>query len=245
MNYYLIVDCHNASIKPENDFLYIIRTITGLIHRLADLTIVTNDRLSEIIKKNNGRPIVLPDKLPNCIEKVTSTKLKGSFNIVCISTFGLDEPYIEVIKAANILPNDIYIFMTGDYKKLRCELIENSSKNIIFTGYIDDHEYWKLLSNVDAVMDLTHREDCLVCGAYEAISVNKPIILSDTLALRQYFYKGTVFTKNESFAIANSIKFAKTNIEILNNQIISLKEEIDISWSHSARELMKAINSQI
>lgn len=87
-----------------------------------------------------------------------------------------------------------------------------------------------LLSSCDPVMDLTLMEDCLVCGAYEAVSVGKPLILSDTSALRRHFRKGAVYTLNMAGAIAEAINQVIVYRDRLVREVNSLKDELEPEW---------------
>ena len=85
-------------------------------------------------------------------------------------------------------------------------------------------------------MVLTTREDCLNCGAYEAVSALKPGLLSDKKALRQYFDKGFVYTDNSIDDIKSKITLLASDVESLSQQIQTLKDEIEIK---SAQDIDK------
>ena len=59
-----------------------------------------------------------------------------------------------------------------------------------------------------AMMDLTTLEDCLLCGAYEAVAAAKPLVISNTRALADYFGATVVLTENAPEPIAASIQRA-------------------------------------
>jgi glycosyltransferase involved in cell wall biosynthesis len=69
-------------------------------------------------------------------------------------------------------------------------------------------EYYDYLRSVSVVIDLTTKEDCLVCGAYEALAARKPIVVSKTKALGDYFGHSVVLTDNTSEAIRKSVLLA-------------------------------------
>ncbi len=48
-------------------------------------------------------------------------------------------------------------------------------------------------------------ENCLVCGAYEALAINKPLIVSRTASLSEYFGDAAVLTDNTAEAIRASV----------------------------------------
>jgi glycosyltransferase involved in cell wall biosynthesis len=109
--------------------------------------------------------------------------------------------------------------------------------NIVLTGYLSDSDYKKMLSSCDIVIDLTNRENCLVCGSYEAVAMEKPLIVSDTVALKEYFYQGTVYTDNSASNIADSIRTAYQNLDRLRIEVRQLKSEIKIAWPEYLQQL--------
>ena len=130
-------------------------------------------------------------------------ELDGRVNAVFICTFGVDEPYLEVIEAARAIPDDIYIYITGKFEGK----VEQSTLpcNVKLLGFVPDDEYWLMLASADFIIDLTLRHDCLVCGAYEGVAMEKPLILSDTDALKSYFIQGCIYVKPTAHSIANGI----------------------------------------
>jgi glycosyltransferase involved in cell wall biosynthesis len=238
--YKLIVDSHNSGILPCKGISRKAVFIYRWIQRKADLTIVTNSYLANVIKKNGGIYFILPDKIPACPE-VKSSLLKRKFNIVCISTFSSDEPYEEIIKASAYLDDESILYITGNYNRIKNFIAGRNLKNIIFTGYLPEEKYWSLLTSANIIMDLTNREDCLVCGAYEAVAAEKPMILSNTNALRLQFYKGVVYTQNTVEHIMKSIEIAKCNEGKLSIDVKKLKRELDFSWYKSGNELKEYV----
>ena len=55
------------------------------------------------------------------------------------------------------------------------------------------------------VIDLTNLEDCLVCGAYEALVFGKPLLVSKTKVLMDYFGDAVVLTENTPEAICQGV----------------------------------------
>ena len=165
-------------------------------------------------------------------------RLKGKNNILYICTFSEDEPWKEVIKAANLLSNDIYIYISGknelDNKKIATDLV--------LTGFLPEKDHQNLLRSVDIIMVLTTQEDCLVCGGYEAASAEKPLILSDKKVLRGYFNKGTVFTKNNFQDIARSIDLTIENKTGSKKEIKELKRIRETEWKNKWDNLLEMLN---
>ncbi|MBI5193532.1 MAG: glycosyltransferase [Nitrospirae bacterium] len=214
--------------------------MSRFIQRHADITIVTNSFLKDIVEQNGGKGFVLPDKIPN-LSPTGEIKLKGHTNVVFICSFSWDEPYLEVINAGNLLDKNIVIYITGDNKKATNTLPRELPENIILTGFLSECEYVNLLNAADIIIDLTTREGCLLCGAYEAISLGKPYILSKTRSLTEYFSKGCVHTDNTSHDIASSIKVAIANKKLLQEEICEYRNHMVNKWDTNFNILKKII----
>jgi glycosyltransferase involved in cell wall biosynthesis len=225
--YKILIDAHNRGIYPlEGQSLPLMR-ISRWIQKNADLTLVTNEPLKAMVENSGGRAYVLPDKIPD-LPSVGRLHLAGSINVAYICTFSVDEPYTEVLKAAGMLPLDICIYVTGNYEGAID--IASVSQNVRLLGFIPEQEYWSLISSVDIIMDLTVREECLVCGAYEGIALSKPLILSDTETTKSYFNKGCIYVRPIAASIAGGITQAIANYNALSSDIEVLKTSIDQDW---------------
>lgn len=226
--YKVVIDAHNAAIYPCEGKKPILMRLAKWLQKKANLTIITNKLVYAVVKNNGGVPVILPDRLPNL--PILSTNIeRDKYKIVFICSYAEDEPYKEVIKAAELIPANVYIHITGKYQgKLKKE---DMPENVVLEGFVPDEKYIELLNSADFIMDLTLREDCLVCGAYESVSVNKPMILSDTPALKEYFYLGSIYVQPEVQAIVDGINKAIENKSKLDTEIVQLKEDINKIWS--------------
>ena len=81
----------------------------------------------------------------------------------------------------------------------------------------------------------------MVCGAYEGLAANKPLILSKTKVLIEYFSDGVIHTENTSKEIFKSIQEAITNLPDLNVKIDSLKRKKKDNWHMQWMGLLKQI----
>lgn len=229
--YFLVVDAHNAGVYPFEAGHEKYRKVFPFMHRYADRTIVTNSILADIITGNGGHPVILPDPLPFLGGTHTISSESEKFAVTFICSYSSDEPYMEVIKAAEKLPDDIQISITGDDSKLSQEERDKACGRVRFTGFLVELEYVSLLKSSDVIMDLTTFDDCLVCGAYEAVSLGVPLILSDSIVLRSWFFKGAVYTCHTSSSLCQAILEAKNRHSELKNEIIDLRGEIDTRWN--------------
>lgn len=239
-HYKCLIDAHNAGLFPCDNKVKILNICSKTIQKLADITIVTNNQLADIVKNNGGSAIVLPDRIPVPPVTIRVRKLTGTTNIAFICSFSSDEPFYEVIEAAKHLPKDVFIYITG--KHIGKVDPNDLSSNVIMVGFIPDNEYWDLISSADGIMVLTTRENCLVCGAYEALSVNKPMILSKTDAIVDYFRLGSIYTNPTSDEILRSIMLFIANKHILSQEVETLKNRLNHDWNEKYYDLSSAID---
>ncbi len=132
--------------------------------------------------------------------------------------------------------------MTGNYKE---HAINKNTlpANVVLTGYISDDEYEEMLHSVDITIDLTSRENCLVCGAYESVAAEKPMILSNTEALRDYFSMGAVYTDHTSEPLKKAIEEIIKRKDELREQIRELKKIRTAEWKERKKDLDIFLNS--
>lgn len=215
----------------------------------SDMTIVTNAGVKGYFSHDNI--YILPDKLPHipgppdAQEPPGTTprkkgSLEGTINIAYVSSFAEDEPYDEVREAATRLDGSIHLYITGRFEKAGWSPGEMPG-NVHLTGFLDDKDYFSLLRAADVVMVLTKQKDCLVCGAYEGVSMEKPLVLSDQDVLRRYFSRGVIYTANTADSIARAIGEAIAGIEGMGRDIVSLKGELDRDWREKFETIERAL----
>lgn len=226
-----IVDAHNAGIYPASGKHRALTVLNDFILRNANFVIVSNSRLAKAILAKKGQPFVLPDPIPVIDQGVANGLPKGAnFCFLFICSWADDEPFMEVIEAARSMPH-YSLFITGKYqKRLSPEFVSRLPGNITLTGYIPDRDYEQLLQRVDVAIDLTTREDCMVCGAYEAAATGTPAILSDHIVNRSYFKPGYIFTRNDKEGIAAAMQEAEGSIATLEADIRFFSEQSKVAW---------------
>jgi glycosyltransferase involved in cell wall biosynthesis len=170
----------------------------------ADLTIVTNDELAVDVRSVGGRAFVLPDPLPDC-PAIGVSPAPGLDYVVVISTFAPDEPLGEVLSAARAVPN-LTFFVTGRIGERNAEVRAKAPINVHFTGFIEEPDYWSLLAHSCGVVDLTLMPDCLVCGAYEAMALRLPMVLSDNAPTRRLFGTSALLVQNQCESIRQALR---------------------------------------
>lgn len=253
LNYTLIVDRHSnfkfeyeksSSVKWK--FFHFLSRWTV---KHADLTIVTNEHLKNVCDEYGGRAVVLQDKIPNFANNFkrpppTFMRKKEKTQVMFVTMFDPDEPIDEIVSASKVLSGCV-CYLTGNYKKYyaNAKAEEFLGFDVVLAGYISDEDYLALMENVDLVVVLTKKDFILNCGGYEAIAMNKPLILSDTPTLRNYFGSASEYTKCSADEIEASIQNASNNTEAMYNNLVSGKEELQALWVEKFKSVEDTINA--
>jgi glycosyltransferase involved in cell wall biosynthesis len=215
-----ISDAHYFGVIAFNNN-WIFQRLLDFCNKSADVVIVTNNDQAEYIKNLGGNPFICEDPLPDLDKYVSSEEEDKSIFLIC--SFEIDEPYEEAFLAAEELSKDGYVMrVSGNYK--RVDIDTERYPHVCFLGFVPEADFYMYLYQACLVLDLTENEDCLVCGAYEAMAANKPMVLSDTRALRGYFKGGAIFTENKSEGIAKNIKIAYNDRKRLKEEIAVWKK---------------------
>jgi len=233
----VIVDAHNAAIEPLWRTPRWQAALARFILRWATLTIVSNESLATSVRAEPraGAVAALADPIPNLMRPAKVPSLKGRRNILYICSWAEDEPYREAIEAARLLPSDVCVYISGRSGN-RLENVQ-LPPNVILTGYVDEETYVGMLYACDLILDLTTWQDCLLCGAYEAVSAERPMVLSGTVALRAYFDKGAVYTDNTPEDLARCIEEALSGTGTLTRDVGILRQQLIRDWEQSRAAL--------
>lgn len=208
----------------------------------ADLTIVTNAFLAQLVKNIGGNPFILPDMMPMLKEK-ESIQFNKKYNILLISSFASDEPIGEVFEAMKVIHNeDVCLYITGNSEKLTNDLAQSVPSNIILTGFLSEQRFVDMLFSVDAIMVLTTADCTMLCGCYEALAAGKPLITSDKDVLREYFY-GAVFVDNSVSGLADGIHKVIEKLDVHKKNTCEMRDKLKIEWDNKYDELEKLLNT--
>jgi glycosyltransferase involved in cell wall biosynthesis len=248
----LVIDRHtNFRIgKPLgfNPKTWFVVFCSELSIRLADLTIVTNEFLRAHVEEKKGKGFVLPDRVPS-LSTLPSIYLQKNLDhrekcVLFICTFANDEPYKEVIQAAENLPDSVKVFITGSYRDaLDKNELARIPKNVTLTGFLPEVDYESLVTHADVVIDFTSLEWCLVCGGYEALAAGRPFVTSNTSALREFFEGSAVHCAHDPKRIAEAILFAIENSQQLAKMSENLRQKKTNEWKELFGKLQEELQS--
>jgi glycosyltransferase involved in cell wall biosynthesis len=235
---YLVIDAHNEGVRPYDRQGAFVHWVTRRLLKGADLTIVTNAALVSDVRAAGGRPLVLPDSLP--VPSVLPSKLDIPVpDVAVIATFRPDEPIEAIMEAAATMPEVRFAF-SGDPARFRATRTRLPC-NVQLTEFLPDPAYWKLLAQARVVCDLTLKPDCLVCGAYEALALAKPMVLSDNPATRRIFGPAAILTGSTPGEIAEALRKALDQEEQLEMNARELRQSFPARWQPQSAETWNAI----
>jgi glycosyltransferase involved in cell wall biosynthesis len=220
--YRFVTDAHYAGIMAPGGSRFF-QKVLDFCNQRADLVIVTNEQHFKHVEALGGRAFVCEDPLPD-IQKYAAYENEQEKKVFFICSFDVDEPYLEAFQAANALHREGYLFfVSGNFSKARIRAGE--WPQVRFLGYLPDADFYSHLADSQVVVDLTTQENCLVCGGYEAMALEKPLVTSKTFALQRYFSNAAVFVDHAPESIANGIRAAYRQRKELQRRIRHWKRD--------------------
>lgn len=235
----LVSDAHYGGVRAFNNSS-LLQKILNYINSQVDCVIVTNSSHAEIIDKLGGNPVICQDPLPELPDIPPHTLPQSPKSVFLICAYATDEPYELVFKAFETLHKQGFqCFISGNYSKVSIEPADYP--HLHFLGYLPGIEYWKYVVGCSVVVDLTEWDDCLVCGAYEAMAAESPLVLSDTSALREYFQTAAVYTAHTAGSIVTNVELAYDSRDQLQDRISRWKNDNNRYMNDRKNEILKQL----
>lgn len=241
LGYRLVVDAHNEAVEPFINRQRWVKSLSRWVIRQADLTIVSNRQLAALVDRWGGRSFALPDPIPVPPASLRARPLDGAFNVVLIATHAPDEPIAQIFDA--VRDADLHLYVTGNPSRMDPSVAARAPPNVRFTGFLPDADYWALLHSADAIIDLTLMEDCLVSGAYEALAVGTPMLLSNNRASVELFAGAAAFTDNTTADIRRGLERLRLGREEMKIAAAVKRGELTQRWIASARDLVHMMST--
>lgn len=196
--YRILMDAHNEAVAPFTHTTWPIPILARIAIRAVDVTIVTNSALAAQVRAIGGTPQVLPDRLPTAPFRAEPMPPRTPMDVMVVATYAADEPISEIIEAASHLGAGYRFRFTGRESRLPKEQRARLPANVSLTGFLEEDAYWQLMADSHIVLDLTLKPNCLVCGAYEALAMMRPMILTGNDATVDLFGRVAVFPASSS-----------------------------------------------
>jgi glycosyltransferase involved in cell wall biosynthesis len=137
-------------------------------------------------------------------------------------SYANDEPVDEILEAARALPSVEFV-MTGNAPSA---VIDAAPSNVLFTGFLSHEAYSELVQDAALVGALTNRPHTMQRAGYEALERSKPILTTDTEALRHYYGDFAVYAdrNNSSESIVSALTRVLTEPSAYTGRVKSLLE---------------------
>lgn len=239
----LIIDAHNESVQPFAQDAALIRRLIRMVVRRAEMVIVTNEELADAIRRNGGRPFVLPDAIPVAPPDIARPRQTLLPVVLVICTYAADEPVPVFIETALRLAETAEIRLTGRPPRKAKDLLDRAPRNLVPLGFLSESDYWAELRGAQCVVDLTLKPNCLVCGGYEAIAVGKSPILSDDVSSRRLFGEVATFVDNTAEGLASAILKRLAGGEVSCGTIHEFRDRYMFRWRQRLKALSRALMS--
>lgn len=217
-----IIDCHPGTFyhRQWRWALPILR----LLARGALVSLLCNEDARYYLQRWQARCLFLPDGLPDLSSYAGDLGSGGEQRIGVISSFAYDEPMLELFEAARLTPQVTY-YVTGNPQRSTPQVLARRPANVVLTGFLHGDAYRGLLHNVQGLVVLATMPYTLCCGAYEALSLARPTILSDLPEQRRLFAHGFVLVRNEPEEIARAVELLLSDLDGFAQQAQTLREE--------------------
>jgi glycosyltransferase involved in cell wall biosynthesis len=233
-----VIDAHSGAF--QNRRWRMLQGVQFWLCARARATIVTNEHLAALVNSHGGCAIIVPD-VPVRFRSSPNRDGTEDFVVVCVTSFGTDEPIGAILEAARRLPQ-VTFYMTGDPTGISDRLAGRPA-NVVLTGFIDTERYGTLLQTADVVMALTTVDHTMLRGAYEAIYQGTPVIVSDFPILRAAFAEGAIHVDNTPEAIAAAVLQMRGHRDEYRSGALRLREEKERRWSKSKAALQLALQA--
>lgn len=196
-----------------------------ILARKAVATLVTDEAAIRMLQSWKARSFLLVSGLPRLSPPVGLIGSQGDTRVAVINTFSDVEPVEEVFAAARLLPQ-VTFYVTGDTKRSSPRLLEQKPENVVLTGFLRGGNYSTLLNNVQGIVVLSKEPNDLSHGAYEALVMTKPAVVSSGPEMQRFFTRGVVHVENTPEAIAAGINQMLEEQAVLVNEVKDMRSEL-------------------
>jgi len=234
-----ILDSHSAAFNdPKWAWA---RPLYRFIAARAFLNINTNVGHKSLVETWGGRSVVVGD-VPIDHERTYPKMDIPSNSIVVVASYMFDEPISEILLAARIVPQ-FQFYLTGNYRKLDATLTKDLPPNVHFTGFLPQEEYFGMMCGAAGVMVLTTRDQTMQMGAYEALSLEQPLITSDWAVLRESFGDAALYVDNSPESIATATRMLLNNLDALKDAAVRQKKSRREYFDHIRSDVLNRLAS--
>lgn len=235
---FLVGDFHNSALRPKwFNFPFVRSALNKIDALIAHNEQVKTELISKGISETN---VFVLEDMPFSYSVGDIEPVKNTVLFPC--SFDVDEPLDVVLHAAKKLPH-ITFNITGNHDgKISCDVINSAPANVVFTGYLTKKAYDDLFLSSSVILGLTTRDNVQLSVSNEALSADKPMVLSDTTTLRNLFGDAAIFVESlNARSISMGCAYAVEHTQELHVKTKILKSERKDRWKHQAEKVKSKI----
>lgn len=233
-----VVDTHSVAFTARRWVLFL--WLYRFLSKRALINILHNKPLEQKVA-NWLAPTTIIGEVIYQLKTGKIYPFRKGFSVVFVSLFSEDEPLEEVIEAARKTPS-VNFYITGSLRRAPLSIIKESPDNVIFTDFLPEEEYGALLKGSDIVICLTKNDNTMQNGAYEALTLGRPIITSNWPVLRNMYYKGAICVDNTSDSIVSAINKIRHDYSHYIKEIRELQAEFKSTCNKKLSKLLEVLD---
>jgi len=235
----LVIDCHTGALHSGR-WGWALPVHRFLARRAAAVTLHTEEAAQEVTGWG-VRGLLLPDDLPEGAS-LRATRGEGRPRVVVAGSLDSREPVEAAFSAAALTP-DVEWRFTGDPAGLSKRLRSQAPPNVVLTGWLDYDRFLDEIASADLVAAFSTDSGIMNRAAFEALGLEKALVLSDLPGLRSRFAAAAVFTANQPQAMAAAVRQALADRALLEVRSQALKEQLRQMHSNALALLESALEA--
>ncbi len=197
----LVVDCHTGAFHSWK-WRWSARLLRPVL-RQAVVALVHTQGDQELVEAWSARALLLPDDLPHGRDASPLPGASGPRVVVGGSLDG-NEPVSAVIEAARLMPQ-VEVRLTGDVHRVPLSVRRAAPSNVVFTGWLDYSKFLGELLTANVVAVFSTDPHIMNRAAFEAVGLERPLVLSDLPGLRVRFGPAALFSPNDPRGMADGM----------------------------------------
>jgi glycosyltransferase involved in cell wall biosynthesis len=235
-----VVDCHTDAFHSRR--WRWARAIHKRLFRQARLVLLHTESARRLVAQWDGESILLPDDLPD--PALAEPMPRRPLAVLVAGGLDDSEPVREAIGAAAEL-RGIEVRATGDPARVPAALRDQAPPNLVLTGYLPYPAFLGEMCAAAVVVALSNDPQVMNRAAFEAVALERPLVLSDHDGLRKRFGKAALFTANEPEAIAATIRTALARRKELEARSHALRVELQDARDRAMVVLRKSLDHEL
>jgi hypothetical protein len=225
-------DLHTGTFSDPK-WRWALRPTLWLLRRRG-AAIVTNRRLGEVCREAKVPTVVANDVVvalrPPADATARLARLRDDLAcerfVLAPVGYGHDEPIAELLDASASLP--VPVVLTGVPPQA---VVDAAPANVRFSGFVERVDLDALLAAAEVVVALTRNERTMQRAGYEGLGFARPLVLSSTLELREFFGDAAIYVEPTTADIARGLNEALADVD---------------GWAQrSARQLEERLRTQV